>query len=117
MMNVLTTLRRPFTAAKERYTHALVGATAIVLAGNASAGYDIGAPTTGPFAKLGAFMQEVIDFIDGPTVLFIAVVSIALVALLLAVAPKSGPVAIAVRVVIGLIVGLNIATWVVALKG
>lgn len=103
-------------ASKQRYRDVMLAGAVFAFAGNASAQYDIGAPTTGTFGKLGSFMQAVVDFIDGPTVAFIAVVSIFAVAVLIAVAPKSGPVAFAVRVAIGLIVALNISTWVLAFR-
>lgn len=80
------------------------------------AGYDIGAPATGMFGKIGSFMQQVIDFIDGPTALFVTVISIAFAAFLWMVAPKGGAAGWAVRVAIAAIIVLNISTWVVALK-
>lgn len=135
-MNALTPINRTFTAAKgrcramsaaatsalvglaskQRYRDTMLAGAAFAFAGNASAQYDIGAPTTGTFGKLGSFMQSVVDFIDGPTVAFIAVISIFAVAVLIAIAPKSGPVAFAARVAIGLIIALNISTWVLAFK-
>ena len=88
----------------------------LLLVPRAFAGYDIGAPTTGAFGKIGAFMQEVVDFIDGPTALFFTVVSIVVGAILYALSPKSGAMGTIVRIVIAAIVALNVATWVVAFK-
>ena len=40
------------------------------------AGYNIGGAKTGIFAKLNQFLQDVVDFLDGPAAVAVVVVSI-----------------------------------------
>lgn len=77
---------------------------------------DLGAPSDGPLAAFAGFMQELVDFVGGPGVLFIVFVSAACGVALWVMAPKQGSAAIAWigRVCIGALVLFNIAillTW------
>ena len=87
---------------------------AVFLAGPTFAGYSLGGSSSGPFGKLTQWMQDYVDFMDGPAALAIIVVSIIIAVCAWIWAPKSGAVGILVRVVIGGIVILNIGTWVVS---
>jgi len=78
----------------------------------AHAGYSLGGSTSGTFGKLTQWMQEYVDFMDGPAALAVIVVSIIVAVCAWIWAPKSGAVGVLVRVVVGGIVILNVATWV-----
>jgi len=77
----------------------------------AHAGYSLGGSGSGPFAKLTEWMQDFIDFMDGPMGIGIVVISLILGVVVWIWAPKSGAVGVLVRVVIGAIVILNVGTW------
>lgn len=51
------------------------------------AGYDIGGEKTGIFAKLTGFLQDVVDFLDGPAAVAIVAVSLIAAVVLWNVAP------------------------------
>lgn len=94
----------------------IVPVVVLVAASRASAGYDIGTTDSTAFDKIVSFLQAIVDLIDGPVATAITVISIIVAILLWAVAPKSGGMSTVVRVCIAAIVGLNVATWIVALK-
>ncbi len=78
----------------------------------AMAGYDIGAPTSGPFAKLGSWLQDYVDFMDGPFAVAAVVLSLILALALWNFSPREGIMAVAMKAVITGIVILNIGTWI-----
>lgn len=89
----------------------------LTLATTAHADFDIGGPDAGPFAKIVAFVQDVINLIDGPVALAFSFISLAGLAITWAVAPKMvAAMGTALRVVIAVIVILNIGAWIVALQ-
>lgn len=89
----------------------------LLLASQAHADFDIGGPDAGPFAKITAFVQDVINLIDGPVALAFSFISLAGLAITWAVAPKMvAAMGTALRVVIAVIVILNIGAWIVALQ-
>lgn len=94
----------------------VVPVVVLAAAGRANAGYDIGTTDSTAFDKIVSFLQAIVDLIDGPIATAITVISIIVAILLWAVAPKSGGMSTVVRVCIAAIVGLNVATWIVALK-
>jgi type IV secretory pathway VirB2 component (pilin) len=51
------------------------------------AGYDIGGEKSGIFAKLTEFLQDIVDFLDGPAAVAIVVVSLIAAIVLWNVAP------------------------------
>ncbi|BES73865.1 hypothetical protein RE428_48830 (plasmid) [Marinobacter nanhaiticus D15-8W] len=80
---------------------------------------DLGSPADGPLAAIGTFMQELIDFVGGPGVLFIVFVcAVAAIGLWVA-APKMGGTAIAMllRVLVGGILIFNVALIITWLQG
>ncbi len=77
----------------------------------ANAGYDIQAPTTGPFIKLGNWFQDYIDFMDGPFGTMVVVLSIVFGIIAWNFAPKEGFMEKALKGVVSGIVLLNIGTW------
>lgn len=78
----------------------------------AFAGYDIGAPSSGPFAQMGQWFQNYIDFMDGPFAVGAVVVSIILAVLTWNFMPKEGIFGSVLRTVISALVVLNVGTWV-----
>ena len=91
---------------------AFAAITSALVASPAFAGYALGGSSSGPFGKITQWMQDYIDFMDGPAALGIIVVSIIVAVCAWIWAPKSGAVGVLLRVVIGGIVMLNIGTWV-----
>ncbi|WP_169697908.1 MULTISPECIES: TrbC/VirB2 family protein [Methylophaga] len=78
---------------------------------------DIGAPSSGFFANIGQWMQDLVDFFEGPFGLFISIVALAIAAALWAFAPRGdeglGKVS---RVIIAVLVLVNIPGLIVALQ-
>ena len=77
---------------------------------------DLGSPSDGPLAAFAGFMQELVNFVGGPGVLFIVFVSAGAGVALWVMAPKQGSAAIAWigRVCVGALVLFNLAillTW------
>ncbi|HBO7987864.1 hypothetical protein [Pseudomonas aeruginosa] len=72
---------------------------------------DLGSPGDGPLAAFAGFMQELVNFVGGPGVLFIVFVSAAAGIGLWVMAPKSGSAAVAwiARVCVGGIALFNLA--------
>lgn len=81
----------------------------------ASADYDISAPTTGPFAKFSEFVQDVVNLIDGPIALGFSFLSIAGLAFLWALAPRTPIMGTVFRVVVAVVIILNVGVWITAL--
>lgn len=80
--------------------------------------YDIGSPSTGGFAAVGAFMQEFVDFLGGPGVMFVTFISIGLGVILWTIAPKAqGVMSWIIRAVAGSIVLLNLPLWITYFQG
>ncbi|WP_330927116.1 hypothetical protein [Candidatus Sororendozoicomonas aggregata] len=79
---------------------------------------DIGAPTDGPLAKVGAFFQELVDFLGGAGVMFVVFMSAAAAVGLWVLVPKQAGQAIAwiVRVCIGALVLFGMGTLITWLK-
>lgn len=95
----------------------LIALFAAVQTNVALAQYDIGAPKTGGFAKIGQFFQEIVNLLDGPGVLLVSFISIFAVVGLYMLFPKAqGAMAWALRVFTGAIVILNIGTWIAWLR-
>lgn len=86
--------------------------TAISASSAAWAGYDIGSPSSGPFAKLGGWLQDYVDFMDGPFAIAAVVLSIILAVVIWNFAPREGIMSNLMRAVISGIVLLNIGTWI-----
>ena len=75
------------------------------------AAYSIGAPTTGPFQKLGVWFQTYVDFMDGPFAIAAIVISIILAVLAWNFMPKEGLFGKILKTVVSGIVVLNLGTW------
>ncbi len=88
----------------------------MIIAGNAFAGTDIGAPTSGLFAKMGAFFQEVVDLMEGPFAIAMIVLSMVFAVAVFVWAPRSGALAVALRVVVGAFVIFSIPAWISAFR-
>ncbi|HBO3339667.1 hypothetical protein V4W63_09685 [Pseudomonas aeruginosa] len=78
---------------------------------------DLGSPNDGPLQKVGALMQQGIDFLGGPGVLFVAFLGFVIAYFLWVVVPKSSGPAIALlgRALTGAVVMFNIVllfTWI-----
>ncbi len=87
----------------------------LFVATQAHADYDIGAPTTGPFAAIGEFIQDIVNLVDGPVALAFSFFSIVGMAMTWAFAPKlSGALAIFARITIAIIIILNVGAWIAA---
>ncbi len=95
---------------------ALFGAASAQAADN---NVDIGAESDGPFALVGNFLQQVVDFGGGPAVTFIVFISAAGAVTLWMMVPKEASKAVGwfFRVCIGAIVILNIALVITWYKG
>ena len=112
--------RRIYSAQQSFWSQSAAYVVPVVVLAGASranaAGYDIGTTDSTAFDKIVSFLQAIVDLIDGPVATAVTVISIIVAILLWAVAPKSGGMSTVVRVCIAAIVGLNVATWIVALK-
>jgi type IV secretory pathway VirB2 component (pilin) len=109
-------ISRQIKKAKETaYTMAtVVTLSTYSVAANAT---DIGAPTSGFFASFGVWMQELVDFFEGPLGLFVSIVALSIAAIIWALGQRSdeglGRVA---RVVMAVLVLVNIPGLVVAIQ-
>lgn len=89
----------------------------LLMSTNAYADYDIGGEDAGWSAKITSFIQEVVNFIDGPIALAFSFFSLGGMALAWAVFPKVlQSMGVFLRVIIAVIVILNIGTWIAALQ-
>jgi len=88
-----------------------------LFSGSAYADYDIGTPDDGPLTQFTAFIQDIVNFVDGPVALAFSFFSIAGFAVTWAVAPKMmGAMGLALRIVLAVVVILNIGVWITALQ-
>lgn len=95
---------------------ALFGAATAKAADN---NVDIGADSDGPFALVGDFLQQVVDFGGGPAVTFVVFISACAAVGLWMVVPKEASKAVGwfFRICIGAIVILNLALLITWWKG
>ena len=79
-------------------------------------GFDIGGPgDDSPLAGITNFIQDMVDFIDGPIALAFSFISIAGMAITWAVAPKMvGAMAVFFRIMVAVIILMNVAVWIAA---
>ncbi len=78
---------------------------------------DIGAPDDGLFAFIGTFLQQFVDFLEGPFGLAVPIVGLALAVGVWMLGNRSGEgVGWIGRVVIGALVIINIPAMVIALQ-
>ena len=82
---------------------------------------DLGSPNDGPLQKIGALMQQIVDFLGGPGVLLVAVLGFVLAYFMWVVIPKSAGPAIGLvgRALTGAVVMFNIAllfSWIQGIK-
>lgn len=95
----------------------LVAFSLYFLTTSAYAEYDIGAPDSGPFARITSFFQDIINLIDGPIALGFSFVSLAGLAATWAFAPQLlKAMGTATRIIIAVIIILNIGAWITALN-
>ncbi|WP_166426177.1 TrbC/VirB2 family protein [Paraglaciecola sp. 20A4] len=91
--------------------------TSIMFSSSAYADYDIGGPSSGPWAALTEFAQDVINLIDGPVALTFSFISLVGMAITWAIAPKMmNAMGTFARVMIAVVVILNIGVWITALQ-
>ena len=83
----------------------------------ALAGTDIGAPTTGFFAQIGAVMQQFVNFLEGPFGLFVPIVGLSVAIGVWVLGTRSeGGMGWMGRVVMGSMLILNIPALIIALQ-
>jgi|GEM_PF-1615442 len=84
----------------------------------ALAGTNIGAPQAGLFAKIGGFLQQFVDFVEGPWSTVASILSLIVAVVIYMFADKAGTQAMLYvgRVVIAIIVILNISGVVIWLR-
>lgn len=81
-------------------------------------GTDLGAPSSGFFAKFGKFMQQIVDFLEGPWGTFVAIVGLAAAATIWALGSRNDEgMGKTAKVIIAVLLILNIPALVIALKG
>lgn len=115
--NAIRSLQTRLAAGQAALTVRPVLAIAAVLAASAAqAGVDIGSPTTGGFAKFGAWMQAFVDFIDGPYGLAAVVISIVVAFSIWMFVPREGIMAPIVRIAVSAIAIFNVAALVAAFQ-
>jgi len=81
----------------------------------ARADYDIGSADGDQFDKFTEFVQEMINFIDGPVALAFSFLSIVGLAILWAFSPRTPIMGTVFRVVVAIVVVLNVGVWIAAL--
>lgn len=87
----------------------------ILTMNQAYADYDIGGPDDGPLARITSFVQDVVNWVDGPVALAFSFFSIAGMAIAWAIAPKMvAAMGVFVRITIAVIIILNIGVWIAA---
>ncbi len=78
---------------------------------------DIGAPTKGFFASIGAWMQEMVNFFEGPLGLFVSIAALSMAAMIWALGSRGdeglGRVG---RVTIAILVLVNVPTLIIAMQ-
>jgi type IV secretory pathway VirB2 component (pilin) len=89
----------------------------LVVASPAMAGTDIGAPSSGLFAKVGAVLQEFVDFFEGPVGLAVAILGMVFAVGYWTLSTRGdAELGWVGRVVIGAILIINIPGFVIAMK-
>lgn len=96
-----------------RLAVALLGAMAMPLA---SAGESIGTSGSTTFAKLTAWFQDFVNFMDGPFGLAVVIISLILAVCTWMFVPKEGIAGPVLRVVVGAIVILNVTTFIASFR-
>lgn len=80
--------------------------------------FDIGGPDSGPLAGITNFLQEVVNFVNGPIALGFSFFCIAGMAMTWAFAPKFvAAMGTFVRITIAVIIILNVGVWITAYAG
>ena len=98
-------------------TYKMIAAWVLLTSTTARAEYDIGGPEDGVFAAMTNFVQDIVNFIDGPVALAFSFFSIVGLAITWAVAPKAlQAMGMALRIVIAIIVILNVGVWITAFQ-
>lgn len=111
----MTKIKNVFSLTKQKIKAFLI--LSLFMTTNAYADYDIGGSDTGIFARITSFVQDIVNFIDGPVALAFSFLSIAGLAITWAVAPQAmKAMGLAVRIVIAVIIILNIGVWITALN-
>lgn len=87
-----------------------------LFARTALAGVSIGAPGSGPFAKIGAWIQDFVNFIDGPFGLAFVVISVIIAFVTWVWVPREGILGPLMRVIVAAIAILNVAVWVASFR-
>ncbi len=78
---------------------------------------DIGAPNTGLFAFIGTFMQEFVDFLEGPFGLVVPIIGLSLAVGVWMLGSRGGEgMGWIGRVIIGALVIVNIPAMVIAIR-
>lgn len=94
---------------KKEYPICLFIACSLLTYSPAFSAFDIGAPTTGPFAKLGSWFQQYVDFIDGPFGKAVVIIALVIATAIWMFAPKEGMTSMALRIVVGGFVIFNVS--------
>jgi len=92
--------------------------TAVMMsATTAIAGTNIGAPSSGFFAKVGAWLQALVDFIEGPWGIFVSIAGLALAVTVWMFSTRGGEqLGTIAKVIIAVLLIINIPALVVALR-
>lgn len=78
---------------------------------------DIGAPTAGFFAQIGGFLQDFVDFLEGPIGIFVPIVGLCLAVGVWMFSSRGGEqMGWIGRVVIGALMIVNIPSLVIAIR-
>lgn len=79
---------------------------------------DIGAPETGVFAFIGSFLQQFVDFLEGPFGLVVPIIGLSLAVAVWMLGSRGGESSGWIgRVVIGSLIIVNIPAMIIALQG
>jgi len=113
----MTVIKQLNSAFSKAFWSGLVLVYGFLISTHSWADFDIGPPGTGPFAKIGSFVQEIVNLVDGPIALAFSFFSLVGLAIAWAISPRAiGVIGVAVRVLIAVIIILNIGVWITALK-
>lgn len=119
MKQTFLMLRGRAVQMSERARLAMLGALFAPQAFALNNDVDLDIPGDGPLAKVGAIMQEVVDFLGGPGVLCVVFIGLVAAWALWVVVPKSGGAALGwvARAVAGGVMVFNIALFFTWLEG
>ena len=96
----------------------VLGTLALLVTAPSAFATDIGAPDDGLFAAIGKFLQQFVDFLEGPFGLVVPIVGLALAVGVWMLGQRGGEgFGWIVRVVIGALVIINIPAMIIALQG